>query len=71
MEGVFDTGYLKGIECFVAEGSLLIWSCTEIHITRKGALKGLGAERLRPGWEEVSCLVGWLSLPVAYGPSIP
>lgn len=42
VEGAFDTGpYLNVIECFVAEGSLLIFTCTKIHSARKCPLKGL------------------------------
>lgn len=69
MEGTFDTGpYLNVIECFVAEGSLLIFTCTKIHSAGKCSLKGVWELRGfglggRDGWEEVSCPACALSLP--------
>lgn len=69
VEGAFDTGrYLNVIECFVAAGSLLIFTCTKIHSAGKCPLEGacelrgfgLGG---RDGWEEVSCPACALSLP--------
>lgn len=41
MEGAFDTGpYLNVIERFVAEGSLLIFTCTKIHSAGKCPAEG-------------------------------
>lgn len=42
MQAAFDTGpYLNVIECFVAEGSLLIFTCTKIHSAGKCPAEGL------------------------------
>lgn len=42
VQTALDTGpYLNVIECFVAEGSLLIFTCTKIHCAGKSTAEGL------------------------------
>lgn len=69
VQAAFDTGpYLNVIECFVAEGSLLIFTCTKIHSAgkcprwRAREWRGFGLGG-RDAWEEVSCPAAALSFP--------